>query len=200
MQPKQGTTFLTVSISIDQLIQISAKEAQAAIPRIRYYTGKTASMKINLEPVGTVHNNRTEISDDNWGEVVSEIVLDERFPVSSLDGIEHFSHLEIVFFFSRVDEGSIVTAARHPRNNADWPKTGIFAQRGKNRPNRLGLCTARLLERNGRTLKVRGLDAIDGTPVLDIKPVMKEFLPDGEIIQPQWSTELMKNYWKQEDK
>src|SRR5688500_12817669 len=103
-------------------------------------------MKITSEPIAIVHNNRSEISDDNWGDVVSKIVISEQYPLSSLDGIETFSHLEIIFFFSGVDEGSIVTAARHPRNNADWPKTGIFAQRGKNRPNRLGLCTVRLLE------------------------------------------------------
>lgn len=157
-------------------------------------------MKITLEPIGTVHNNRSEISDDNWGDVVSKIVISEQYPASSLDGIETFSHLEIIFFFSGVDESSIVTAARHPRNNTDWPKTGIFAQRGKNRPNRLGLCTVRLLARNGRTLEVLGLDAINGTPVLDIKPVMQEFLPKGEVRQPQWSSELMKNYWKKEDK
>lgn len=155
-------------------------------------------MKITLEPVGIVHNKRTEISDDNWGDVVSEIVISERYPLSSLDGIEAFSHLEIIYFFSRVAEDAIVTAARYPRNNTDWPKTGIFAQRGKNRPNRLGLCTVKLVERNGSTIKVQGLDAIDQTPVLDIKPVMKEFLPKGKIWQPQWSSELMMNYWKKE--
>jgi tRNA-Thr(GGU) m(6)t(6)A37 methyltransferase TsaA len=153
-------------------------------------------MKIELQPIAVVINTRSEIADDNWGNVISEIRLDDRFPEEALEGLESFSHIEVIFFFDKVKENAITTAARHPRNNVDWPKTGIFAQRGKNRPNRLGLCTAKLLERSGRTLKVQGLDAIDGTPVLDIKPVMKEFLPREEIRQPRWSAELMKDYWK----
>lgn len=155
-------------------------------------------MNITFQPIATVHTSRTEISDDNWGEVISEIILAERFPEEAFEGLDRFSHIEVIFFFDKVDESDINTSARHPRNNADWPKTGIFAQRGKNRPNRLGSCTAKLLSCSGRTLKVQGLDAIDGTPVLDIKPVMKEFLPREEVRQPRWATELMKNYWKKD--
>lgn len=156
-------------------------------------------MNITLQSIAIVHNNRTEISDDNWDEVISEIVLDGKFPEEAFEGIEHFSHIEVIFFFDKVAEEDINTSARHPRSNVNWPKTGIFAQRGKNRPNRLGLCTAKLLLHNGRRLKVQGLDAIDGTPVLDIKPVMKEFLPREEVRQPKWATELMKDYWKKKD-
>jgi tRNA (Thr-GGU) A37 N-methylase len=72
---------------------------------------------------------------------------------------------------------------------------GIFGQRKKDRPNQIGLCTVQLLEHNGRTIKVKYLDAIDGTPILDIKPVFKEFQPKGEIRQPIWVADLMKNYW-----
>jgi tRNA (Thr-GGU) A37 N-methylase len=72
---------------------------------------------------------------------------------------------------------------------------GILAQRGKNRPNRIGLTTCEIVGRNEASLRVRGLDAIDGTPVLDIKPVMREFLPRGEVRQPEWATELMRGYW-----
>ena len=155
-------------------------------------------MKIILEPIAAICTTRTEIEDDNWGSVISEIVLDQRFPEGVFEGIDQFSHIEVIFFFDKVAESDISTSARHPRGNANWPKTGIFAQRGKNRPNRIGLCTARLLSRNGRTLKVQGLDAIDGTPVLDIKPVMKEFLPREAVRQPGWASELMKNYWIKE--
>jgi len=77
----------------------------------------------------------------------------------------------------------------------DWPLVGIFAQRGKNRPNRIGLTTCAILKVEGTRLHVRGLDAIDGTPVLDIKPVMREFLPRGEVRQPEWASELMAEYW-----
>lgn len=150
---------------------------------------------IHLQAIAEVRNSRTEIIDDDWGGVVSEIVLTDEFPEDALLGIEDFSHLEVIFFFDRVEEDRIVYQARHPRGNKDWPRVGIFAQRGKNRPNRLGLTTVKLLERRGRVLRVAGLDAIDGTPVLDVKPVMREFLPREEILQPGWATELMKNYW-----
>ncbi|MFN3492293.1 MAG: TrmO family methyltransferase, partial [Anaerolineales bacterium] len=78
------------------------------------------------------------------------------------------------------------------------PQVGIFAQRGKNRPNRIGSTIVRIMKREGRQLHVKGLDAIDGTPILDIKPAMKEFLPREEIKQPEWASELMKNYWEKQ--
>ena len=150
---------------------------------------------INLSPIAYVKNIRAEIQDDHWGDVVSVIELDSAFSEEALFQIESFSHAEIVFYFHLVNDDKIETGARHPRNNESWPKVGIFAQRGKNRPNRLGVTTVKILKREGRQLFVQGLDAIDGTPVLDIKPVIKEFLPREEIRQPVWATELMKNYW-----
>ena len=150
---------------------------------------------INLSAIAFVKNIRAEIEDDHWGDVVSIIELDSAFSEEALFQIESFSHAEIVFYFHLVNEDKIETGARHPRNNQSWPKVGIFAQRGKNRPNRLGVTTVKILKREGRQLFVQGLDAIDGTPVLDIKPVIKEFLPREEIRQPVWATELMKNYW-----
>ena len=150
---------------------------------------------INLSPIAFVKNIRAEIQDDHWGDVVSIIELDSAFSEEALFQIESFSHAEIIFYFHLVNDDKIETGARHPRNNTEWPKVGIFAQRGKNRPNRLGVTTVKILKREGRQLFVQGLDAIDGTPVLDIKPVIKEFLPREEIRQPVWATELMKNYW-----
>jgi tRNA-Thr(GGU) m(6)t(6)A37 methyltransferase TsaA len=135
------------------------------------------------------------VEDDHWGEIASEIELDSSFTEEALYQIEEFSHAEIIYYFHLVEDGKIETEARHPRNNKDWPKVGIFAQRGKNRPNRLGATIVKIIKREGTRLFVQGLDAIDGTPVLDIKPVMKEFLPREDIRQPGWSTELMKNYW-----
>jgi len=151
-----------------------------------------------LSPIAAVKNIRAEIEDDNWGSVVSVIQLDPSFNEEALFEIESFSHAEILFVFHLVKSNKIETGARHPRNNKDWPKAGIFAQRGKNRPNRLGAMICKVIKREGRDLFVQGLDAIDGTPVLDIKPVMKEFLPREEVSQPEWATQLMKNYWKSE--
>jgi tRNA-Thr(GGU) m(6)t(6)A37 methyltransferase TsaA len=157
-----------------------------------------AMRSYTLSPIATVKNIRAEIEDDNWGDVVSVIELDPSFSEEAMFEVEDFSHVEIFFLFHRVEDAKIETGARHPRNNKDWPKVGIFAQRGKNRPNRLGATICKVIKREGRSLFVQGLDAIDGTPVLDIKPVMKEFLPREEVTQPAWATELMKNYWGNE--
>jgi len=150
---------------------------------------------IKISPIAVVHNTRVKPTDDNWGGFISEIWLDPALPEESLDGLETFSHAEIIFHFHLVGEEQVVMGARHPRENPDWPKAGIFAQRGRLRPNRLGLTVVRILRREGCSLFVEGLDAVDGIPVLDIKPVLQEFLPRGPISQPDWSHEIMKAYW-----
>jgi len=84
---------------------------------------------------------------------------------------------------------------RRPRGREDWPLVGIFAQRGRNRPNRLGVSVCRIVSVEGLDLEVEGLDAIDGTPVVDIKPVLSGFLPRGEVREPAWAAEIMESYW-----
>ena len=150
---------------------------------------------IHLNPIAVVKNNRTSAEDDHWGEIVSEIILADALPDECLDGIENFSHLEILFQFHLLKEAEVVSGSRHPRGNKNYPLTGIFAQRGSARPNRVGATIVMLLEKRKRSIIVKGLDAIDGTPVIDIKPVMNEFLPSGKVKQPQWSVDLMKEYW-----
>ena len=150
---------------------------------------------ITVEPIGHVRSSRTDLCDDNWGGVMAWIELVESLPPESLDGIEAFSHAEVVYYFDRVPDAEVERGARHPRGNTAWPKVGIFAQRGKGRPNRLGVTIVEVVRREGRTLTVTGLDAIDGTPVLDLKPVMAEFLPRTAVRQPEWSRELMRYYW-----
>lgn len=150
---------------------------------------------MKIYPIAYVTNNRKDIEDDNWGSIISTIELVENMNESTLEGIQEFSHLEIIFYFDKVADEKIQYGARHPRNNKDYPKVGIFAQRGKNRPNKLGVTIVELLDINNKKLIVKGLDAIDGTPIIDIKPVMKEFLPKGEVKQPSWSISLMDRYW-----
>lgn len=153
-------------------------------------------MSIALLPIGTVKSTRTQPEDDHWDSVQSSIELDStRFTPSSLDGLTDFSHVEIIFHMDQVSPEKIIVDARHPRNNPDWPKVGIFAQRGKNRPNQIGTTICAIKKVEGTTLHLIGLDAIDGTPVLDIKPWVKEFGPRGEVRQPTWVSELMKEYW-----
>ncbi|MDR3679184.1 MAG: tRNA (N6-threonylcarbamoyladenosine(37)-N6)-methyltransferase TrmO [Flavipsychrobacter sp.] len=152
-------------------------------------------MEIKLKPVAWVKNTRKEPIDDHWEAITSEIELADDVPTEAFEHIEGCSHLEIIYYFDQVEQNKIVFSGR-PRGNPNYPVTGIFGQRKKDRPNQLGLCTVVLLEHTGRTIKVKYLDAIDGTPVLDIKPVFKEFEPKGEIKQPKWVPDLMKNYWQ----
>lgn len=153
-------------------------------------------MKYAIASIGHVRGGRTEPIDDEWGGNRAVIELDsERFGPDALVGLDAFSHTEIVFLFDHVTPDKIETGARHPRGRTDWPLTGIFAQRGKNRPNRLGVAVCEIVSVEGTRLRVKGLDAIDGTPVIDIKPVIREFLPRSEVRQPEWVSELMAAYW-----
>ena len=152
-------------------------------------------MNMQIEAIGFVEAPRPHAEDDFWGGEEACIKLTEGFMPEALQGLCEFSHVEILFFFHEVEPSKVVTAARHPRNNVAWPAVGIFAQRGKNRPNRIGSTICRVIRVEGISLFVAELDAINGTPVLDIKPVMAEFLPRQQVRQPAWSRELMHEYW-----
>jgi tRNA-Thr(GGU) m(6)t(6)A37 methyltransferase TsaA len=152
-------------------------------------------MNIHLKPIAYIKNKRIEPDDDHWEEVISEIELAPEVPLEAFDNIELFSHLEVIYHFNKVKQEDIVFA-RHPRGNKAYPRMGIFSQRNSNRPNSIGLATVELLEHQQRKIRVRYLDAIDGTPVLDIKPVFKEFQPNKETTQPDWVADLTKHYWK----
>jgi tRNA (adenine37-N6)-methyltransferase len=153
-------------------------------------------VKFTIEAIGHVRGGRADPVDDNWGHSRSILELDPAlFTPDALAGLDAFSHAEVVFLFDRVSTEQMENGARHPRGRQDWPLTGIFAQRGKNRPNRLGVTICKILSLEGTRLNVEGLDAIDGTPIIDIKPVMREFLPRGEVRQPEWVSALMAAYW-----
>jgi tRNA (adenine37-N6)-methyltransferase len=151
---------------------------------------------ITLVPIGYVRSARRDLLDDDWDAVSARIELTEEFEPVALAGLEAFSHAEIVYHFDRVAPDAVECGARHPRGNRAWPRVGIFAQRAKDRPNRVGVTVVTITGVAGRVLSVRGLEAVDGTPVIDIKPVMTEFLPRGEVRQPAWSHELMQAYWR----
>jgi tRNA (adenine37-N6)-methyltransferase len=148
------------------------------------------------EAIGVVDASRPPAEDDDRGGERARVTLTDAFGEDALQGIEAFSPAEILFLFHEVDPAKIVTGARHPRNKPDWPAVGIVAQRGKNRPNRIGSTVCRIPRRDGKTLHVAELDAIDGSPVLDITPVMAEFLPRETIVQPAWSHALMRHDWR----
>lgn len=151
---------------------------------------------MTLQPIGFVRSAVKTPLDDVWGGVVSTIELDPRtVGANAARGLDEFSHIDVIFHFHLLPAGDVETGARRPRNRADWPEVGILAQRAKRRPNRLGLSTCRLLRVDGLFLTVLDLDAVDGTPVVDVKPHMAEFGPKGEVRQPAWSRELMATYF-----
>ncbi|MCA1437192.1 SAM-dependent methyltransferase [Bradyrhizobium sp. BRP20] len=101
---------------------------------------------ICIRPVATVRSSRKTPEDDHWGAVESYIDLDQRqFGANALLGLSEFSHVEVVFLMHKVPPDSVEKGARHPRERADWPLVGIYAQRGKSRPNRLGVSRCALL-------------------------------------------------------
>jgi len=152
-------------------------------------------MNHNVRAIAYIRNERSEALDDNWDDVVSTVELAQDVPSESLHGLADFSHVEIVFFADWAEDVPPAAWHRHPRGNERWPDVGIFAQRNKDRPNRILLTTVAIDEISDRSFKVRGLDGIDGTPVIDIKPVFRWSVPRGELRVAVWSEELGENYF-----
>lgn len=149
---------------------------------------------IQMSPIGFVHSERKESGDDHWNSVMSYIELSDEYSDDSLTGLSDFSHVEVIYYFNKVDKSKIIYMAEHPRENNKWPKVGIFAQRKKSRPNLIGATISRIEDIQGKRIYLSSFDAIDGTPVLDIKPIYREFLPQN-VTQPEWVSEMMKDYW-----
>ncbi len=149
---------------------------------------------MEFRPIGFVKSPVTEPLDENWGNVVSRIHLTEPWG-GGLRGLEEFSHLVIVFHMHQAAHDPKTDLLRRPRGRADMPEVGIFAQRAKHRPNPVGITAVRLLEIQGSTLIVKGLDAIDGSPVIDIKPYVPDFDRVSRPRVPKWMKELLKGYF-----
>ena len=148
-----------------------------------------------LRVVAYVHNERRELVDDNWDNFTSVIELADDVPDAALRGLEEFSHVEVVCLAELAQNVPPGPWHRHPRGNPDWPDVGVFAQRNKDRPNRLLVSIAAIEAVGARSLVVRGLDAINDTPVLDIKPVFSWNGPRGELRVAPWSDELGRQYF-----
>jgi len=146
--------------------------------------------------VGHVRSAVITPADDCWLGTTACIELDERrFSADSLRGLDTFSHVDVVFLFHLLDPAGVITGSSHPRQRKDWPEVGIFAQRAKNRPNRIGVTTCAIVKIDGTRLWVSELDAVDGTPVLDIKPHLSGFGPRTPVREPAWAKELMRGYF-----
>ena len=112
-----------------------------------------------------------------------------------LEGLDGFSHLLVIFFMHRSSFDPARDLRRRPRRRADMPLLGIFSQRAKHRPNPIGVTAVRLLQVEGNVIRVQGLDAIDGTPVLDLKPYAPVFDQPLEPVVPEWFERLMEGYF-----
>jgi tRNA (adenine37-N6)-methyltransferase len=152
---------------------------------------------IEIHPIGVVRSTvDSPARDEYWGGLVSTIELDsEALRPDATAGLQEFSHILVVFHFHKVEADRVESGSRHPKGRTEWPEVGILAQRAKARPNRVGISTCRLMKVDGLRLTVLDLDAIEGTPVIDVKPYMIEFGPQGEVRQPRWASELMSTYF-----
>jgi tRNA-Thr(GGU) m(6)t(6)A37 methyltransferase TsaA len=147
-----------------------------------------------MEPVGVVRSPVAEGVDEDWGSVVAEIHLRVEY-APGLRGLEEFSHAIVVFLMHQATFNPDTDLVRRPRGQADMPELGIFAQRAKHHPNPIGLTAVRLLSVRGNVVTVRGLDAIDGSPVLDIKPYFPAFDNVDDATTPEWVGRLMEGYF-----
>lgn len=151
-------------------------------------------MQIILNEIAKVHNTVKEKKDISWGNDVSSIVLENKY-IGGLKGIEDFSHAIIIYYLDKANFSIENHLQRHPQNREDMPLIGIFSQRGKDRPNRIGITTVEIVSVHNDKLVVKGLDAIDGTAVLDIKPYYPVYDCKSNAIVPDWVNILMKQYF-----
>ena len=142
-------------------------------------------MEIKIKPIGFVKNDVKEHKFGDWKEAVSEIVLDKEYE-EALDGIEDYSHVNVIFWM----DVKTYKIKHQPQGNKEVPVVGIFACRCPNRPNPIGTTTVKLLERKNNTIKVKGLDVIDNTPIIDIKPYTPQFDKVEDVKTPEWIDKL----------
>ena len=139
---------------------------------------------VSIRPIGVVRNGVRE-KYEGWENVRSDLIFRDDL-LDALDGIETYSHIIVVFHLDRVPEGERTTGRIHPRGDVRLPEQGVLATRSQRRPNALGISVVPLLRRRGNILRVLGLDAIDGTPVLDIKPYLPPHDSVPEARMPDW--------------
>jgi tRNA-Thr(GGU) m(6)t(6)A37 methyltransferase TsaA len=142
---------------------------------------------MTLKPIGVVRNEVKQPIRHGWGEIVSEIVVDSDL-TEALDNLDEFSHLIVLYWMHELPAGRQLPLKVHPMGKSELPLVGRFATRSPSRPNPVGQATVELLERRANILKVKGLDAIDGTPVIDIKPYLPGYDSANDARVPLWIT------------
>lgn len=142
--------------------------------------------KISIKPIGFVKNKVREPRFGNFAEEVSEIILNKKFD-KALEGIDDYSHIIVVYWMDRVKN---YVLQHRPQGNLQVPIVGIFACRCPQRPNPIGITTVKLLRRKGNKIKVKGLDVLDGTPIIDIKPYWPQYDKVEKEKIPSWVNKL----------
>lgn len=154
----------------------------------------TESCPICLAPIGYVRNEVKEWTDVVWEEIVSEVVLDDRW-LAGLDGLSEFSHVWVIAWLGRVPQEERGAKLHiHPRDRQDTPPVGLFATRSPRRPNPIAITAVPLLGISGAVLTVKGLDMLDGTPVLDLKP----YLSRGDRIAGTRAPYWIRRLWREQ--
>ncbi len=141
---------------------------------------------MTLTAIGIVRSGISQPSRRDCKEIVSDIVIDSSL-TEALDGLEEFSHIVVLYWMHQAMSGK-VSLKVHPRGKQELPLLGLFATRTPNRPNRIGMATVRLIRRQDNILRVEGLDAIEGTPVIDIKPYIPGYDSVANTEVPPWIT------------
>lgn len=150
---------------------------------------------VTFYPVGVVRNAIDKMSSGNWAAAESKIEINADL-VPGLQGLADFSHIVVVFHLNQIPPfDKAKQLLRQPRGMEHLPPVGVFAQRTKFRPNPIGVTPARLISIEGNVLTVSGLDAMDGTPVLDIKPFIPEFDSVQNSKQADWVPAMLKGYF-----
>jgi tRNA (adenine37-N6)-methyltransferase len=152
------------------------------------------SEPIMLKPIGIVESPVKDPVDENWGTVISRVILRPEY-ASGLLGLSDFSHVIVVTYLHKASFDPARHLQRRPRGLENMPRVGILSQRAKDRPNPLGVTAVKLLAVGENHVTVQGLDAIDGTPVIDIKPYYPQYDRIDSAVVPAWVEELMKNYF-----
>ncbi len=144
---------------------------------------------VSVKPIGVVRNNVYDPMPDGWEEVRSDLIFREDL-IEALDGIDGYSHIIVVFAYHRVPDEERTSGKIRLRDDDSVPELGVLATRSQRRPSPLGVAVVPLVRRRRNILRVLGLDAIDGTPVLDIKPYIAHYdsVPDATI--PDWANQI----------
>jgi len=151
-------------------------------------------MIIEINSIGTIRNTIESKKDKGWGSDISQIIVDKKYE-KGLVGLSDFSHIIVVYYLDKANFDMDKHLVRRPQNREDMPMVGILSQRAKDRPNPIGITSVELVNVEGNIISVKGLDAIDNTPLIDIKPYYPMYDCKEGAIVPEWVNRLMESYF-----